>query len=168
MENLIRPYAQKGIPGFDLFLDYVHPTKSGNLVIASEAANKLISSGLLSGTPVSRHIDLNELQELNRSPYRDEDDPFVQFTRFSLCCMTHQYNSALQFGLLLRGSIPQGTPKNAVSGEIQLIDDAIKTLQHYLETEKRNIMGEASADEEEQAKKELRKFYQKYFPYGTF
>jgi len=168
MEKLIRPYAHKGIPGFDLFLDYVHPTKQGNMVIACETANIFINGNLIPEKPVSRFVNLEDLLEINASPYRDEDDPYVQFTRFSLCCMTHQYNSALYFGNLLRNSLPPEMTNTNSGGKLQLMEDAIKTLQHYVEFEIRSLNGESSVEEEKQVMHELKSFYRKYFPYGTF
>lgn len=168
MEKLIRLYAAKGIPGFDLFLDYVHPTKQGNMIIARETANALINSELLSGEPVGRNISLNDVLEINASSYRDEIDPYVQFTRFSLCCMTHQYNSVLYFGNILNGNISSTTSGTGPAEKRQLIEDAIKAVGNYVTAEERSLKGESSLTEEHKARSELKLFYRKYFPYGSF
>jgi tetratricopeptide (TPR) repeat protein len=168
MEQLIRPFAHKGIPGFDLFLDYVHPTKKGNMVIAYEAANKIINSNLISIPPKRQSISLNEIEEINKSEYKEENDQYLQFTRFSLCCMTHQYYSALYFAELLKGIIPPELSDNTNSEKITLINDAIITFQQYVEFEQESLTREPSAEEEQNVMKEIKLFYQKHFPYEAF
>ena len=168
MEQLIRPFAHNGIPGFDLFLDYVHPTKKGNLVIAYEAANKIINSHIISIPPERHSISLNEVEEINKSEYIEENDQYLQFTRFSLCCMTHQYYSALYFAKILKGTIPPELSENKNSEKITLINDAIMTFQQYVEFEQASLTREPSAEEEQNMMKEIKLFYQKHFPYEGF
>ena len=168
MEQLIRSFAHNGIPGFDLFLDYVHPTKKGNLVIAYEAANKIINSNLLSIPPVRQNISLNEIEEINKSEYIEENDNYLQFTRFSLCCMTHQYYSALYFAEILKDIIPQELSENKESEKITLINDAIMTFQQYVEFEQESLAREPTAEEEQNVMNEIKMFYRKHFPYEAF
>ena len=168
MEQLIRPYAHNGIPGFDLFLDYVHPTKTGNMVIAHEAANKIINSNIISFPPVRQSISLSEIEEINKSEYIEENDDYLQFTRFSLCCMTHQYYSALYFGKILKGNIPPELSDTKNSAKIDLINDAIKTFQQYVEFEQESLTRKPSAEEEKNVMKEINLFYRKHFPYEAF
>lgn len=168
MEQLIRPFAHNGIPGFDLFLDYVHPTKTGNMVIAYEAANKIINSNLIPIPAVRQGISLDEIEEINKSEYKEENDDYLQFTRFSLCCMTHQYYSALYFGKILKGNIPPELSDTKNSAKINLINDAIKTFQQYVEFEQESLTREPSAEEEKNVMKEINLFYRKHFPYEAF
>ena len=168
MEQLIRPYAHNGIPGFDLFLDYVHPTKEGNLVIACEAANTIINSNLIPIPPVRQKLSLNEIEEINSSEYREESDDYLQFTRFSLCCMTHQYYAALYFGKILKANIPPELSDTQNSAKINLINDAIKTFQQYVEFEQESLIRKHSVEEEKNMIKKINLFYQKHFPYEAF
>jgi tetratricopeptide (TPR) repeat protein len=168
MEKLMNGYAKKGIPGFDLFLDYVHPTREGNLIIAREVANHILKTNLLSIEPVSHALTLDEIKEINRSEYRDEDDLFLQFTRFSLCCMTHQYYSALHFANFLKENIPAEFRKNDRSGRIDLLNDAINAFQPYVDIEQKRIAQEPTVEEEQVVMKRIRDFYTKHFPYGAF
>ena len=168
MEELIRTYAYKGIPGFDLFLDYVHPTKEGNLVIACETANKIINCKIISIPPLSQYISLSEIKEINKSDYSEENDMYVQFTRFSLCCMTHQYYSALNFGKILQIQIPPELSNTKNSEKINLINDAVKTFQEYADFETESINRETPAAEEQMVINDIKSFYRKHFPYGTF
>ena len=168
MEHLIKYYSNKGIPGFDLFLDYVHPTKEGNLVIAYETARKIINSNLISGPPLNQSINFNEIHEVNKSEYNEEDDLYVQFTRFSLCCMTHQYYSALYFGRILKEKIPQELSNAKNSEKINLINDAVKIFQRYVEWEKETFSNNTLKADDQDVMNEIKSFYQKYFPYGVF
>jgi tetratricopeptide (TPR) repeat protein len=168
MEQLIRPYTHNGIPGFDLFLDYVHPTKTGNLVIACEAANKIISSNIISIPPLSQNIGFNEITEINKSEYQEEFDDYLQFTRFSLCCMTHQYNSALYFGKILIGNIPPELSNTTNSEKINLLNDAVATFQKYVDFEQKSLTREPTAEEEKNVMKDINLFYRKHFPYEAF
>jgi len=168
MEEMIRRYAHNGIPGFDLFLDYVHPTKDGNMVIACETANIILKTNLVSATAVSKRIRLNEIKEINQSDYLDENDMYVQFTRFSLCCMTHQYYSALYFGKILKDKIPPELSNTTNSEKINLINDAIETFQQYIDLEKTSIIRKPSMEEEQNVMNDIKSFYRKHFPYGAF
>ncbi|HBH85299.1 MAG TPA: hypothetical protein DDY34_16085 [Bacteroidales bacterium] len=168
MEELIRPYAHKGIPGFDLFLDYVHPTKTGNLAITREVANKIINSDLISFPPDRQRINFDETREINKSDYSEDNDLYIQFTRFSLCCMTHQYYSALSFGNILKGSIPPELTDSENSQKINLINDAIETFNQYVEFEIESLTRDPLPEEELNVMNNIKSFYQKHFPYGTF
>jgi tetratricopeptide (TPR) repeat protein len=168
MEQLIRPFAHNGIPGFDLFLDYVHPTKKGNMVIACEAANKIINSHFIPAPPVRQSISLSEIEEINKTEYIEENDDYLQFTRFSLCCMTHQYHSALYFGKILKGSIPPELADTKNSEKINLVNDAITTFQQYVELEKESLTREPTVEEEQKVLNEIKLFYRKHFPYEAF
>jgi tetratricopeptide (TPR) repeat protein len=168
MERLIKSYSHKGIPGFDLFLDYVHPTKEGNLVIAFETARKIIDSNLFSIPLLNQNISYNEIHEINKSGYNEEDDMYIHFTRFSLCCMTHQYYSALYFGKILKEKIPPELSNANNSEKINLINDAVKTFQRYSEFEKQSLLRKSTAAEDLDMRNEIKSFYQKHFPYGVF
>lgn len=168
MEQLMNTYALRGIPGFDLFLDYVHPTKEGNMVIAREVANQIINSNLISIPPSAQSISLHEVKEINRSEYSDENDLYLQFTRFSLCCITHQYYSALHFATILKNNIPTELSNNTDAQKINLTNDAIKTFQQYVELEQKSLTEDTSAVETQEVLNNIKLFYKKYFPYGAF
>ncbi len=137
-------------------------------MIACEAANKIINSNLISIPPVRQSISLDEIEEINKSEYKEEDDDYLQFTRFSLCCMTHQYYSALHFAEILKGIIPPEISGNKNSEKISLINDAIITFQQYVEFEQESLTREPTAEEEQKVMKEIKLFYQKHFPYEAF
>ncbi len=167
MERLILPYARRGLPGFDMFLDYVHPTREGNLIIAHEAANHIIQSNFLPASPTTRAFSLPDIVRINGSDYRDEEDMFVQFTRFSLCCMMHQYNSALEFGKTILNGLPSEAIGNDTSGRIALLEDAVKVFQAYADLEQRAARHESTAEEEARMLNDIRAFYATHFPYRS-
>lgn len=169
MERIMNRYSGHGIPGFDLFLDYVHPTREGNLIIAREATNLILRNDLLSiGTPKANGISLAEVRNINQSDYSEEEDMFLQFTRFSLCCMTHQYLSALEFGKLLKKKIPPDAFRNDPSGRMTLLEDAITTFQAYADLERKIAFEGVSPEEERKVTMAIKAFYTKHFPYGAF
>ncbi len=168
MEQWIKSYSLHGIPGFDLFLDYVHPNKEGNLVIAYEAAKQIIHSNLISVSPSHQSISLNEIKDINASAYKDENDMYVQYTRFSLCCITHQYYSALKFAKILKSYIPPELSTQTNSEKINMVNDAIQAFQPYVELEQISLTGEAAAEEEQKVMNDIKLFYSKHFPYGVF
>jgi hypothetical protein len=168
MERLINGYAAKGIPGFDLFLDYVHPTREGNMVIAREAASLIAENELLSTGRNVPAPGLKEVQELTSSGYRDDEDMFLQFTRFSLCCMTHQYYSALHFGRDLQERLPRESLENDPTGRMTILRDAVTVFQAYEDMEQRSLVEEITPKEEKKVMDDIRAFYARHFPYGAF
>jgi tetratricopeptide (TPR) repeat protein len=51
IEALLPAHADRGSPGFDLFLDYVHPTRAGNLAIAAMVHAAIVDDDLLAAGP---------------------------------------------------------------------------------------------------------------------
>lgn len=168
MEERMNQYAHKGLPGFDLFLDYVHPTREGNLAITREVSNHIIKTNLLPVKAANPTLSLEEVMEINRSDYRDEEDMFLQFTRFSLCCMTHQYYSALHFAKFLEENLPASILQDKASVRTRLLHDAISTFQPYVDLELKSVTTATSAEEEKKVMDNIRAFYAKHFPYGVF
>ncbi len=164
-DSIFSAHAQRRIPGFDLMLDYVHPTRNGNVILAWEMANFLnrkVFNGSI--TPVS-------LQEFDNSlgDYRDEKDVLVQTTRFSLCCLTHQYKSAINFGTWILSNLSPAylnDPENLP--EIQKIRDGVEAFSMFCSAEDKFLLEKGSQRDINAAKSRLKLFYQKYYPYGTY
>ena len=167
-EKLFQKFGKQGIPGFDLFLDYVHPTREGNLILASELS-EYIRKGNLFGIGASEiRVDNQELHKMV-SGYSDENDIQLQVTRFSLCCLTHQYESAIRFGSEILGSLPadyQANPQN--KNDILKLKEGVKVFSRFLDIDSRSLEGIVDNGEMQVAKKEIRLFYETYYPYGTF
>jgi len=167
-EKLFQKYGRRGIPGFDLFLDYVHPTRTGNLILASELG-ELISRKSLPGLGNSEiKVDTVTLRGL-LSGYADENDITVQVTRYSLCCLTHQYESAVRFGNKILENLPASYLENSTNrNDINKLKDGVKCFTQFLEVEKQGINGLAKNPELESAKAAMHQFYETYYPYGTY
>lgn len=167
-EKLFQKYGHHGIPGFDLFLDYVHPTRNGNLKLASKLG-ELISQKGLPGLGISEiKIDTATLRGL-LSGYSDENDITVQVTRYSLCCLTHQYESAVRFGNKILENLSASYLENPSNrNDINKLRDGVKCFTQFLEVEKQVLNGLTKNQELEKAKAAMHQFYETYYPYGTY
>ena len=166
-EAIFSRYAKKGIPGFDLFLDYVHPTKRGNLILASELAEYIRGNDLLKMGKSSAKIDTAMLKTFFPE-YRDETDLPLQLTRYSLCCLTHQYESAIQIGNTILSSLPADYPDGNNKHELARLKDGIQCFPMLLNIEKQRHKGVVNLNEEKLALVARQNFYKTYYPYGTY
>lgn len=82
-----RAAAAHVAPGFDLFLDYVHPSRAGNILLARTVFEAMAADGAL-GADVGAF-------EPPTDAYRDEADPFLQITLLGLFGIMHQYQAFL-------------------------------------------------------------------------
>ncbi len=167
-EATFNRYAQKGIPGFDLFLDYVHPTKKGNLFLASELAENIQKNDLFKLGKSENKIDGQTLKTFFPE-YRDETDFSLQLTRYSLCCLTHQYKSAIQIGNAILTSLPSGYQDDSNNKhEIAKLKDGIQCFSMLLNIEEQRHKGVVNLNEEKLASTAKQNFYKTYYPYGTY
>ena len=67
LERFFINQAEGAAPGFDLFVDYCHPTTRGNRLIANNAFEKIITAKLLKTSKMaltSRKIKYHDLSEI--------------------------------------------------------------------------------------------------------
>ena len=167
-ESTFSRYAKKGIPGFDLFLDYVHPTKNGNLILAGELAEYIRGNDLFKMGKSATKIDVATLKTFFPE-YRDETDLPLQLTRYSLCCLTHQYKSAIQIGTTILNSLPSGYQEdNNNKHELAKLKDGIQCFSMLLNIEKQRHKDAVDLKEEKLALIARQNFYKTYYPYGTY
>lgn len=167
-EKLFQDVGSHGIPGFDLFLDYVHPTRKGNLILACEFSDFIRQKDLLGLGISDVKVDTATLQKL-LAPYCDETDIMVQITRYSLCCLTHQYESAVTFGTKILEILPASFIENPLNlNDINKLKDGVKCFTQFLEVEKQVLNGLPKKQELLLARTALKQFYETYYPYGTF
>jgi len=167
-EKLFQKYGRRGIPGFDLFLDYVHPTRDGNLILASQLGDFVRQKNLFGFGNSEIKVDTAMLRGL-LSDYTDEKDITVQVTRYSLCCLTHQYESAVSFGNKILENLPASYLENPSNrNDINKLRDGVKCFTQFLEVEKQVLNGLAKNQELESAKAAMHQFYETYYPYGTY
>ena len=167
-EKLFQKYGHRGIPGFDLFLDYVHPAREGNILLASELSEFIRKRNLLDigGSEIS--TDRSTLRDL-LSGYSDENDVALQVIRFSLCCLTHQYHSAVNFGRNILENLQADYLNNpANSNDIHKLRDGVSCFTQYLDAENMAFKDSNKNQELLSAKAVVHKFYDTYYPYGTY
>ena len=150
-----------GIPGFDLFVDHVHPTKAGNLVAAETVFNALVKTGRLgAATAVPRFTHTPKIIEAGGRPYNDWDDAAMQALLVRFYMSQHQSESIVQrsrFLLETPALRAQLTPK-----DVEFLEKAVPMFTQILESEERWIR-EDGPDPREANKAKLLEFYK-----GTF
>jgi tetratricopeptide (TPR) repeat protein len=171
LEALFEENAHHGIPGFDLFLDYVHANQKGNVLIAKASFETIVKAGLLNAdgavpsfsyTPAPSFSDTDGIdpkvltKKLVEMPYDERKSLRVQRWLARLSFTMHQYESAKRNLELVCAIARQSTDPNMdrVRGECEEQLDAVSS---YLENDERRILG-LSYDEEYE--KRLTELYQ--------
>jgi tetratricopeptide (TPR) repeat protein len=121
-------------PGFDLFLDYVHPTKAGNLVVARTVFDALLGTGLL-GEPTgeARFVHVPAPFHEDGSPYDERRDLRMQTVLFSLMGVMHQHEAMLEVARRLAAAGPPTPPT---------VEQVLEVFPPYLALERRRLLGE--------------------------
>ncbi len=151
-------------PGFDLFLDYVHPSKQGNLLIARAAFETIVESGVLgkpTGTREFVHEDVPH--EDTGAPYDERQDLRMQKSLIGLFELMHQYEGVVEKTAdTLRmmkggGGYPPGD-KEPTRAEYRTYFRKVYDLHaEYLEMERKALLGEEhDPDYEEKLKRYYR------------
>jgi tetratricopeptide (TPR) repeat protein len=163
-----------GVPGFDLFLDYVHPNKRGNLLIARRVFEAIVAHDAVRQEPRDRRF-IREDRPLpsGGKPYHEPTDLRLQRRLFNLYAMNHQYDAAIAKALdLVRletgrpaGDDPEELPA-ALHPKPREGYAAFRLHQRVL---RREILGEpVDPREKAAAERALAAFYDKWYEYGTF
>lgn len=160
-------------PGFDLFLDYVHPTRPGNLLVARNAFDLLISNGLLKDKPRENQFIYHDLPGTNGEPYRDETDLNVQFPALGMAAQNRQYQTVIRETEVLvqqiNGHHLTG-PDDPVLATISPEDaERYRIFWNYLDVQRRVIMAlPVSETEIQEANRRVDDYYEKWFPLGKY
>jgi tetratricopeptide (TPR) repeat protein len=94
LERFFAEASRQAAPGFDLFLDYVHPTKPANMMIAEKAYALLTHGGVLRDRPAVEQFIYHELPfGPGGEPYRDEADDALQEVRLVMAEQNRQYET---------------------------------------------------------------------------
>jgi tetratricopeptide (TPR) repeat protein len=171
LEREFERASRRGIPGFDLFLDYVHPTKRGNLVIAEAAFRTLVQDGVLPAGP--RTVEFRREDELYGSegePYDERNDLKLQTRLYKIYALNQQHQAAIdQIEHVLRlakagradGDVWKLKP--AMKPELE---QAYNALQRYEALRRRDILGlPVESAERELAKQRLEAFYEERYDF---
>ncbi|MDE3221515.1 MAG: tetratricopeptide repeat protein [Nitrospirota bacterium] len=151
------PYA----PGFDLFLDYVHPTKRGNLVAAESVFKALIEARLLTGSEASpRFTHVPKGTGPNKVPYDDWHDTVIQKRIIKYFMIQHQDDSIIQ-----RSRYLLDTPelREQLTVEDRQFLEKAKALYSGIVASEQQWMAEKAPDPREQNKARLLEFYKNTF-----
>lgn len=174
LERLFSGATKYAAPGFDLFLDYVHPTKPANLMVAENLYNLMMNHGMLKGkSAVDRFTYYDLLAASNGKPYRDEMDARLQNTAISMAIENRQYETIinkLEFMLEQKtGQRPTGPDDLMLNYLTPQFADGYRVFHNYLDVERRVILGlPLNESDQEDAKQQIAKFYEKWFPLGVF
>ncbi len=167
-DSLFKAHSIRGIPGFDMFLDYVHPTRNGNIVLAKNLGEFIVKKNIFNCHGPSFQITDNEFESY-LSDYKDEQDVYVQVTRFSLFCLTHQYISSINLGKRIFSNLSESYTKDPSSQhEIGKLKDGINAFSLYCKMDSDRLLGIENSEELCSAKVAVKNFYEKYYSYGSY
>lgn len=167
-EKLFARSAINGIPGFDLFLDYVHPTRKGNLILACHLGESIRMADILGLGPSVNKVDTASIRQILAN-YNEATDTPLQMTRYSLCCLTHQYESAIAIGNKLLTEMPDkyaSCPANRL--DFNKLKEGVKLFLNYQEEERKMLEDNGNGTQMAAARSALKQFYETYYPYGSF
>lgn len=146
------PYA----PGFNLFLDYVHPHKDGNLLIARTVFDTIVQNKLFGEAAIPEFAHIPPELPPGEKPYVAETDYQMQETLVHLFAMMHQYENMVWKAKQYSGPDFPDLPR---------VKRALAIIPDVLELERRHIMGEEVEPAEETLIKErLKAYYHEEFP----
>lgn len=120
-------------PGFDLFLDYVHPTKRGNLLLAQAVYTEIVKRDLIgAGTSGADAVQTVLNNPGTKGTYDERRDYAMQGVMVQLFVMMHQYESALAKAHALYqapgafDALRSGKDARLVNGVLELFPDIIR------------------------------------------
>jgi tetratricopeptide (TPR) repeat protein len=147
-------------PGFELLLDYVHPTKRGNLLVAKTVFDALDSHRLL-GAPGSAEFSHEPRPYFpDGSAYEDERDVRMQAALVHLFVMMHQDE-----GIVAKGRYLMETAETLPQEAAAEIQEAMEVYPKLIDLEHREYLGgEVAAGERERLEERLQAFYRRFFP----
>jgi tetratricopeptide (TPR) repeat protein len=163
-------------PGFDLFLDYVHPTKQGNLLIAKAVFDAIVKKHLVDGAATEgfshqpqpyrcgreERLYLPEQQCVSETtPYDEARDFPMQVQLIRLFAMMNQTESVAAKVKLL-SEIP-GAMETLSRYHATYVKEAMDVYPKLVELERRALAGEFIESEWKAARKRLVKFQRKYY-----
>ena len=170
LDHIFAGASRYAAPGFDLFLDYVHPTKPGNLLVAQNAFELITRDDVLKEKPVADQFTYHDLPTgPDGKPYRDETDLHLQMTELSMATENRQFETVIRkiedsLGHHLTGpddpALAHFSPENA---------ERYRVFWNYLDVQRRIIMGLPVGEPElQEANRRVDDYYEKWYPLGKF
>ena len=154
--------AEKGSPGFDLFLDYVHPNKRGNLLLAETVFDAL------GGSSFAR----SDVPLPSGAMYDEKSDMQLQSRLYGLYAMNHQYAAAVEqarYLVLLETGEDVGDADELPATLHPNLTEGYRAFRLHEKLRRKELLGEpVAATEKERADRLMKAFYEKWFSYGSF
>jgi tetratricopeptide (TPR) repeat protein len=174
LDNIFAGASKYAAPGFDLFLDYVHPTKPANLLVAQTAFDLITRDGVLKDKPAVKQFTYQDVPTgPNGKPYREETDLNLQTSGLTMATEGRQYETVLrktetllqeQTGHLLTG--PDDPELKRFDPESV---EKYRVFWDYLDVQRRVIMGLPVGETElPDAKRRVDEYYEKWYPLGRY
>jgi tetratricopeptide (TPR) repeat protein len=160
MEAVFRDAVHPHAPGFDLFLDYVHPTKKGNLLIAQKIFDAISASGRLgpAGTPF-RHVPATQDDGTEYDATKDQD---LQRILFMLAMMMHQNETVVALGERIVAS--PGGIEGLGEQRAHIVVTALELFREVVKLEQRELLeGEVPQTEKDKLASRLADFFRTTF-----
>jgi tetratricopeptide (TPR) repeat protein len=155
MERVLAARADRGVPGFDLFLDYVHPTRRGNLLLAAEVL-PVVLQALANAHGARARPAAEVVAEYRPRPYDEDANLAMQCVLLSLFRMMHQYEGFVAKARAVLAAAPdseQAVPR-------ALIEALAERFTLYLDEQRKDLSGQPFDPDYEAA---LRTFYRESF-----
>jgi tetratricopeptide (TPR) repeat protein len=168
LEGAFSQASKNGIPGFDLFLDYVHPNTAGNKLIAETIYRALAARSELSRGWELRGFSQESAAIIYGNTYDDTYDKALQIRLFSLYAMNHQYEAAIENIEHLFRLHGQSANAESVKTLPPKLLEGFTAFQGYESASRSKLLGQAEETEMEDAQRILNAYYEKWFPYGVF
>jgi tetratricopeptide (TPR) repeat protein len=174
LERLFADASKYSAPGFDLFLDYVHPTKPANLIVAQNAFD-LLTRQVLKDRPAIERFSYRDLPvPPNTEPYRDETDVGMRSGEITLAVINRQYERIVSESeaVILQASGHQLTgPNDPILANCNPPEFAerYRVFWNYVDVQRRLILGMPVSETEQQtAVRQVDQFYDKWYPLGKY
>lgn len=143
MEAHFRAASHPYAPGFDLFVDYVHPSKKGNLILAKIVYDTIVADGRLG--PVSapfQHVP--KINEYGMT-YDETKDLGLQKTVLQLAMMMHQNDTVVN---LAERMLANPGFKSLAEADADIVTEAHEVFREAIELERRELLAGAVLQEE--------------------
>lgn len=173
LEDAFYQAATDAAPGFDLFLDYVHPNTKGHLLITKQVFDTIADRRVLP-IPMDQISFPGEklTYDKNGNPYDVDKDLGLQTKLFSLYVQNHQHISAIRkvrqlYSLISGKELGPGQEPPAIMGS--KVIEGYKALYEYESLRRKQILGEAlDPGAMEAAQEKLQAYYDKWFSYDKY
>ncbi len=156
LDGALRQASAPRAPGFDQFLDYVHPSQTGNVCIARTVFDAIVAHRLF-GPPTGVDHFVYEPAPIDPEGhfYDETRDGKVQKTMLWVFGMMHQYDSMVQKARqLAEAGINCGAIQQAI----------LEVFPAYLELERNQILGlPVDSAGEKSIREKVQRFYDEFY-----